>query len=158
VLRIQIWDSCIPKQQQKRRGGKNVMNLKLIFFVATIFTKIVNYLISEQVRYRKKFGPVDKEVGIVLLTPKIITELSKTCFLRSRIWKKPIPDPEVKRAPDPGPATLNAFHCPFLIAGAAAVTPSSGSSWSRRTGWAMRPPPQRIRTAARRGDRWAAKL
>jgi hypothetical protein len=39
-----------------------------------------------------------------LFTQKIVTMLSKILVLdlRSGIWKKPIPDPGIKKAPDPG--------------------------------------------------------
>jgi hypothetical protein len=89
---------------------------------------------------------------MVLGTEKLSLS-SQNMFLGFVTRYKSVPDPGGKKGT--GSRIRNtAFHCPFLNAGAAAVTPSSGSSWSRQTGWAMRPPPQRIRIAARRGDRW----
>ncbi len=68
----------------------------------------VNYFTFQKVQ--NKCEPIDIELEI--LTEKIVTKLSEI-----RVWgpgsiKKLIPDPGVKRAPDPGSGTLvtnNAF-------------------------------------------------
>jgi hypothetical protein len=63
---------------------------------------------------RKKFGPIFKELQNFL--PKNLSLSSQNICVwdpgfeirdpRSGIWKKPIQDPRVKKAPDPGSATL----------------------------------------------------
>jgi hypothetical protein len=50
----------------------------------------------------------EKNLGkfIELFTQKIATKLSKIWVWDAGSGKKPIPDPRVKKAPDPGSATL----------------------------------------------------
>jgi hypothetical protein len=56
---------------------------------------------------KKKILPNFQRI-IELFIQKIVTKLSKiwVCDPGSGIRKKPIPDPGVKKAPDPGSATL----------------------------------------------------
>ncbi len=108
-----LW-SRIQKQLQKRGAKKNL--LSYLFFVATNFTKfrIILFWTAEE----KNFGPNFKELPIELFTQKVITKLSKIWVWdpgseirdpRSGI-RDPgsgknlfrIPDPRVKKAPDPG--------------------------------------------------------
>ncbi len=108
ILRSRILRSRIQKQQQKR-GVKN-------FFCHTYlcshkFHKIENYLSFEVLK--KKIGPIFKEFFL----PKNLSLSSQKYGFgiqdpRSRNRKKPIPDPGVKKAPDPGSgfATLEKFQ------------------------------------------------
>jgi hypothetical protein len=69
------------------------------------FYRVENYFIFEQVPYRKKFEPTDKE--LLYFLPKKSSQALKNMGWGSGIRKKTIPDPEVKKAPDPGSATLH---------------------------------------------------
>jgi hypothetical protein len=53
---------------------------------------------------KRKFGPIFKELYIELFTQKIVIKRSKIWVWDpgSEIRKKPILDPGVKKAPDPG--------------------------------------------------------
>jgi hypothetical protein len=100
------------QNSNKREGRKKFVVIP--FFVVTKTTKLKIKLILN--RRRKNFGPVYKELKELILkelsTKKIVIKLSKYGFgirdPRSQIRKKPIPDPSpgVKKAPDPGSATL----------------------------------------------------
>ncbi len=89
-----FYPSRIQKQQQKR-GVKN--NLLSYLFCSHKFHKTENYLIFEMLK--KKISAYLQRI-LELFTHKIV----------STIWvgirKKPIPDPGVKKAPDPGSGTL----------------------------------------------------
>ena len=98
VSRIPDLGSRIQKQQQKRGVKKNFCHT---FYVATNFTKWKIIFVLKC--WRKKFGPIFK---VELFTQKIVTKLSKI-----RVWDPRsgtgknlfrIPDPGVKKAPDPG--------------------------------------------------------
>jgi hypothetical protein len=99
--------SRIQLQQQKRRGK----NLLSYLFCSHKYPKIENNFIFEQV---KKFFLANslRTSAIVLFTQNIFTQnmslRSGIPDRRSAIWGKPIPipDPEVKKAPDPGTATM----------------------------------------------------
>jgi hypothetical protein len=87
-------------QEQQKRKGKNLVVLPGTFFVATK-SKIFNYFIFELLK------------KIKLAHLQRIKESSQKYGLGS--WGrnpgsgKPIPDPGVKKAPDPGSSTL--FEC-----------------------------------------------
>ncbi len=94
--------SRTQKQHQKERGEKKFIVIP--FFVATNFTKlkIISFFNVEE----KNLANFKKIIE--LFTQKIVKKLSK-------IWVRDpgsgknlfrIPDPEVKKAPDPGSATL----------------------------------------------------
>jgi hypothetical protein len=87
-----------PKTGTKERGRKKFVVIP--FFCSHKFHKIVNYFIFEMLK--KKIWANFQRI-IELLTQKIVTKLSKIW-----VWdpEKPIPDPGVKKAPDPGSATL----------------------------------------------------
>jgi hypothetical protein len=82
----------------KDRGEKNW--LSFLFFGAISFTKL-NYFIFEMLK--KKIWANFQRI-IELFTQKIVTKLSKIWVWDpgSEIRKKPVPDPGVKKAPDPG--------------------------------------------------------
>ena len=63
--------------------------------------------------YRKKIEPIDKELKYILPKKIFFTNLSKICHqsLKNKGWgsgirEKPIPNLGVKKATDPGSATL----------------------------------------------------
>ncbi len=99
------WFLPIPdpgsKNSNKRQGWKN--NFVKPFFVATNFTKL--HIILFLICWRKKFGPISQEL-LKFLPQKLSPSPQKYGFgirdPRSGIRKKPIPDPGVKNAPDPG--------------------------------------------------------
>ncbi len=93
-----------PKQQQKIVVKKLIV---LPFFVATNFSEL-NIILFLKCR-RKKFGPVFKELfNFLVFTQKFVTKLSKIWVLNPGSGRKlfRIPDPGVKKAPDPDPQ-----HC-----------------------------------------------
>jgi hypothetical protein len=99
--------SRIQKRQQKGRVKKISCHT---FLCSHKFHKIENYFSFEVLK--KKIWANFQRI-IELFTQKIVTKVSKIWSWdpRSGIRKKPIPDPGpgVKKAPDPGSATL-AFH------------------------------------------------
>jgi hypothetical protein len=124
------WFLTIPdlgsKNTHKRGGGEQ--NCCHTFFLATNFTKskFILFLIC----WRKKFGPIFKEVWI-FFTQKIDTKLPKVwAWVRdpgSEIRdpgsefrdpgsevRKPIPDPGVKKAPDPGSGSATLIDYWFI--------------------------------------------
>ncbi len=110
--------SQIQKQQQKRRGRRYFWPA---FFVATNITKLKLYLIVELVK--KKIW-TNLQWIIELFTPKIVIKFSKILFgVRDPGSGKDIlriPDPGVKKAPDPGSwsATLFTRKPQWLISSA----------------------------------------
>ncbi len=89
-----------PKTATKERGGKKFV--VITFYAATNFTKLQIILVFEC--WRKKFGPIFKELYVELFTQKIDTQLSKIWVWDPGSGKNlfRIPDPGVKKAPDPG--------------------------------------------------------
>ncbi len=81
------------KNRNKREGWKKFV---VIPFFIHKFHKIVNYFIFEMLK--KKIWANFRRI-IELFTQKIVTNSQKYGF---RIRKKPIQDPGVKKAPDPG--------------------------------------------------------
>jgi hypothetical protein len=106
--------SRIQKQQQKREVKKK-LDVKP-FYVATKFNKIVNYF-SFEVLKKKIWANLQRIIE--LFTKKLSKSSSKYGLRirdpRSGIRKKPIPDPGVKKAPDPGSATLPGNLAVFRI-------------------------------------------
>ncbi len=114
----------IQIQLQKRGVKKNLLPY-VTFFYSHKFNKIVNYLMFEMLN-KKIWANFQRITGIELFTQKIVTRLSKIC-----VWdpgsgiRDPgsgknlfrIPDPGVKRAPDPGSgsATLQKRLCKKCI-------------------------------------------
>jgi hypothetical protein len=100
--------SQIQKRQQKRGVKKNLLSY---YFCSHKFHKIKNYCIFEML---KKTICVNFQRIIEVFTQKIFTKLSKIWVWNpgSEIRKKPILDPGVKKAPDPGSgsATLAALN------------------------------------------------
>jgi hypothetical protein len=96
LSRIPDLGSRIQKQQQKRGVKKNLMSYGT-FLCSHKFHKIVHYFSFEVLK--KKFGPI-----IELFTQKTVTKLSKVWVWDSGSGKNlfRIPDPGVKKAPDPG--------------------------------------------------------
>jgi hypothetical protein len=72
------------------------------FYVATKFNKIVNYF-SFEVLKKKNLGQFLKNYRTFY--QKNCQKALQNMVLGSGIRKKPIPDPGVKKAPDPGSAT-----------------------------------------------------
>jgi hypothetical protein len=95
----------IQKQQQKR-GVKKICYHT--FLCVHKFHKIENHFSFESVK-EKNLGQFSKNYRTFY--PKIVTKLSKMGFgirdPRSGIREKPIPDPGVKKAPDPGSGSPN---------------------------------------------------
>jgi hypothetical protein len=86
----------ITKTATKERGEKKFVVIP--FFFIHKLHKIENYFIFEM---PKKIIWANFQRIVVLFTPKIVNKLLKYGFgIRDR--KKPIPDPGVKKAPDPG--------------------------------------------------------
>jgi hypothetical protein len=77
------------------------------FYVATNFNKIVNYF-SFEVLKKKNLASFQRIIE--LFTKKIVKKLFKIWSWDPGSGKNPfrIPDPGVKKAPDPGSATLQA--------------------------------------------------
>jgi hypothetical protein len=96
--------SRIQKQQQKRGVKKICCHT---FFCSHKFHKIENYFIFKMLK--EKIWANFQRI-IELFTQKVVTKLSKIWVWDPRsgsgIRKKSIPDPGVKKAPDPGSATL----------------------------------------------------
>ncbi len=94
-----------PKTGTKERGENNLLSY---LFSSHKFHKIVNYFYFEMLK--KKIWANFQRI-IEFLTQKIVTKPTKIWVWdpRSGIRKKPIRDPGVKKAPDPGSgsATLN---------------------------------------------------
>jgi hypothetical protein len=94
-----------PKTATKERGEKKIV--VITFFVATNFAKcnIILFLKCQT----KKCGPIFQRI-IEVFTQKIVTKLSKIWVWDPGSGKNlfRIPDPGVKKAPDPrsGSATL----------------------------------------------------
>jgi hypothetical protein len=88
-----------PKTATKERGEKKICCLNSL--CSHKFHKIANYFSFEVLK--KKFGPNFQRI-IELFTPKIVTKLSKIWIWDSGSGKNlfRIPDPGVKKAPDPG--------------------------------------------------------
>jgi hypothetical protein len=88
-------------------GSKNISCCT--FFCSNKFHKIVNYFIFDMLK-EKIWANFQRTIE--LFTQKIVTKIAKIHGFvirdpRSVIRKKPIPDPEVKKAPDPQ-------HCSLL--------------------------------------------
>ncbi len=105
-----------PKTVTKERGEKKIVII--LFFCSHKFYKIEYYVIFELLK--NKFGPIFKE--LLKFLPKNFSICSQIYGFgirdpRSGIRKKPIPDPGIKKAPDPGSgsATLD-FFVLFLFA------------------------------------------
>jgi len=101
LSRIQIFThpgSRLQKQQQKRRVKKNCCHN---FLCSHKFHKIENYFSFEVLK--KKIWENFQRI-IELLTQKIVTKLSKIWVWDPGSGKNlfRIPDPGVKKAPDPG--------------------------------------------------------
>jgi hypothetical protein len=100
-----------PKTATKERGEKNL----LYFFCSHKFHKIESYIIFEMLK--KKIWANFQRI-IEVFTQKIFTKLSKIWVwdpgsgVRKNLFR--IPDPGVKKAPDPGSATLEKFNHYFL--------------------------------------------
>jgi hypothetical protein len=107
--RISDLGSRTQKQQQKRGVKKNL--LYSTFLCSQKFNKIENYFSFEVLK--KKIWANFQRI-IELFTQKIVTKLSKIWVWdpRSESGKNlfRIPDPGVKKAPDPGSATLIFIH------------------------------------------------
>jgi hypothetical protein len=99
--------SRIQKQPQER-GEKISCHT---FLCSHKFHKIVNYFSFEVLK--KKIWANFQRI-IELFTQKIVTKLSKIWVWDpvSEIRRKPIPDPGVKKAPDPGFATQSESPIP----------------------------------------------
>jgi hypothetical protein len=117
--RISDPGSRIQKQQQKREVKKNLMSNHKCQI--TKFNKIVNYFSFEVLK--KKIWANFQRI-IELFTKKIVKKLFKVWSWdpRSGIRKKPfrIPDPGVKKAPDPGSGSATLYS----------IIPLRGSWWS----------------------------
>jgi hypothetical protein len=89
----------VPKTATKERGEKK-LDVKP-FYVATKFNKIVNYFSFEVLK--KKIWANFQRI-IELFTKKIVKKLFKIWSWDTGSGKNPfrIPDPGVKKAPDPG--------------------------------------------------------
>ncbi len=107
-----------PKTATKERNEKKLV--VITFFGATNFTKLKIILFLKC--WRKKFGPVFKELYVELFTQNLSLSSQKYGFgirdPRSGIRKKPyygsrIPDPGpgVKKAPDPGSGSATLIKC-----------------------------------------------
>jgi hypothetical protein len=109
-----LYTSRIPdtKTATKERGEKNSCH---IFFCGHKFHKIKNYFIFEML---KKFRPTFKEF-IQIFTQKIVTKLSKIWVWDPGSGKNlfRIPDPGVKKAPDPGSGSATLVGKSGLILG-----------------------------------------
>jgi hypothetical protein len=103
--RIPDLGSRIQKQQHKSGVKKNLLNN---FLCSHKFHKIANYFSFEVLK--KKIW-ANFQTIIELFTQKIVNKLSKIWVWdpRSGIRKKPIPDPGVKKAPDPGSGSATLF-------------------------------------------------
>ncbi len=93
-----------PKTATKKRGEK-IFVIKPFF----VFHKIVNYFIFEMLK--KKVCPNFQRIIYGNFLPKKLSLSSQKYGFGIRdprfgIRKKPIPDPGVKKAPDPESATL----------------------------------------------------
>ncbi len=97
--RIPDLGSRIQKQIKKREGWKKICCHT--FLCSHKFHKIVNYFSFEVLK--KKIWANFQRIR-ELFTQKIVTKLSKIWVWDpgSDVRKKPIPDPGVKKAPDPG--------------------------------------------------------
>jgi hypothetical protein len=98
-----------PKTATNERGEKNFV--VITFYVATNFTKLQIILVFEVLK--KKIWANFQRI-IELFTQKIVTKLSKIWIWDPGSGKNlfRIPDPGVKKAPDPGSATL--FETSFI--------------------------------------------
>ncbi len=129
------------QNSNKRKGWKQ--NCCCIhFFVATNITKLKIILFLNW--WSKKIWPNLQRI-IELFTSKIVPRLSKIWVwdLRSRIRKNlfRIPDPGVKKAPDPGSvyATLIPPYRTLFISGRISSSSStSGRTWSAWPRWRRR--------------------
>ncbi len=108
-----FYPSRIQKQQEKRGVKKICCHT---FFCSHKFHKIEYYLIFDML---KTIIWPNFQRTMEVFTQKIVTKLSKIWVWdpRSGIRKKPIPDPGVKKAPDPGSgsATLYSWIPMFAI-------------------------------------------
>ncbi len=144
------WFLPIPdpgsKNSNKRQGWKKIFVKP--FFVATNFTKlnIILFLIC----WRKKFGPIFQEL-LKFLPKKLSPSLQKYGFgIRdpgSGINLFRIPDPGVKKAPDPGSgsATLSFYLHWFGSPWSGAVNNEIDRDWNE-TLLSTRPDPQLFKT------------
>jgi hypothetical protein len=100
---LDFYTSRIPDPKTATKDRSEKIFFVKSFFVATNFTKlnIILFLISG----RKKFGPIFQEL-LKFLPKQLSPSPQKYGFrirdLGSGFRKKPIPDPGVKKAPDPG--------------------------------------------------------
>ncbi len=113
VLRIRdfypgSWFLSIPNLGSYNNNKRREKICCFYLFCGQKFDKIVKYFILN--RCTEKFEPIDKKIEYFL--PKKLSLNSQKYELAIRDLKKPfpgsrIPDPGVKKTPDPGSATLD---------------------------------------------------
>ncbi len=103
--------------KSKKRGGEtNFLNLFLFPQILQNWKSFCFW--TGTVPYRKKVEPIDKELQYVL--PQKLSKLLNICVgdPRSRIRKdrsgSRMPDPGVKKAPDPGPGSATLYYKRFF--------------------------------------------